>query len=147
MRLQRGFTLVELLVVLAIFGILFLIVGTISSNTLPKSQLIIESDYIEQTLRKAQARTVNQHADSVWGVYLTASTVTLFAGTTYAGRDASFDEVHTLPSGVSLSGLSEVNFEYRTGQTVDTGTISMTSSATGETAVLTVSASGAIEQS
>jgi prepilin-type N-terminal cleavage/methylation domain-containing protein len=143
---QKGFTLVELLLVLAIFVILFAIVGTISLNTLPSTQLTTQTDRVESMLRKAQSRTVSRHADTVWGVHLTSSDATLFAGVSYAARDVSYDETLTFPSGVTVSGLTDILFAYRTGATSNTGTITLTHAATGTTKTLTVNTSGAVEQ-
>ena len=143
---EKGFTLIELLLVLAIFVMLFAIVGTISLNTLPSTQLTTQTDRVESMLRKAQARTVARHADSVWGVHLTSSEATLFAGTTYASRNIVYDEVLTLPSSIIVSGLSDVIFQYRTGETVNTGTITITHGATGTAKTLTVNATGSIDQ-
>jgi len=144
--MARGFTLVELLIVLAVFGILFLIVGTISLNSLPKSQLLVSADQAEQTLRRAQALSVDRRADSVWGVHLTAGDMTLFAGETYVGRDVSYDEVTAFPAGISVSGLTDVLFAIRTGKTQNTGAITLTSDATGETEVLVINSAGSVDK-
>lgn len=143
---KKGFTLVELLLVLAIFAILFAIVGTISSHTLLSSQVKVESDAVEQVLRKAQARTVSRHADSVWGVHIASTSVLLFAGNSYAGRDASYDELRSFPEAISASGLSDIIFQFRTGATVNTGTITLTHGATGERSTISVAATGLVEQ-
>jgi prepilin-type N-terminal cleavage/methylation domain-containing protein len=143
--MKQGFTLVELLIVFAIFAILFLIVGSISYNTLPKSQLLAESAVVTQTLRKAQARSVSQRSDSQWGVNITSSTVTLFAGSSYASRDTAQDEQHQCPNGISASGLSEVVFQTITGETSNTGIITLTTQATGESESITVSETGLID--
>jgi prepilin-type N-terminal cleavage/methylation domain-containing protein len=145
--MRKGFTLVELLIVFAIFAILFLIVGSISYNTLPKSQLLAESAVVTQTLRKAQARSVSQRADSQWGVSISSTTVTLFAGSSYASRDTSLDELHQFPTGISASGLSEVVFQTITGETSNTGTVTLTTQATGESESITVSGAGLIDPS
>jgi len=143
---QKGFTLIELLIVISIFVILFAIVGTLSRSALPSSQIKVEADVIEMMLRKAQARTVSQHANSVWGAHFTSTQATLFAGSDYASRDISYDEVHELPSAVVLSGLSDVVFQFRTGETSNTGTITLTHNATGQTRMLTINTVGLVEQ-
>jgi prepilin-type N-terminal cleavage/methylation domain-containing protein len=143
---QKGFTLVELLLVLAIFTILFAIVGTISLNSLPSTQLNTQVDQLESMLRKAQARSVSRHADSLWGVHLTSANATLFAGSSYAGRDAAYDEGMVFPSGIIGSGLTDVIFQYRTGATSTTGTITLTHSATGGTRSLTINSTGSVGQ-
>ena len=144
--MQRGFTIVELLLTLSIFGILFLIVGTISLNSLPKSQLYVEADVVEQTLRRAQARSISQHADSAWGVHLTATDMTLFAGLNYATRIPGYDDVHTFQNGIEPSGITDVQFVFRTGETINVGNITLTVSSTGESQTLSVNALGRVNQ-
>lgn len=143
---ERGFTLVELLIVFVVFGILFAIVGTLSSNTLPKNQLKVEADVVESMLRQAQSRTIAQDVDSVWGVHLTSADATLFAGTSYGARDTTYDIVRTFPDIITASGLTDVIFDYRTGKTSNTGTITLTASITGETESITVNANGEVDK-
>lgn len=144
--MQKGFTLVEILVVFGVMGILFLILGSVSLNSLPKSQLSAEADTVEQTLRKAQAKSISQQADLAWGVHLTSGQITLFAGSTYVLRNVAYDEVHLFQTGIVQSGLSDIVFEYRTGETADTGTVTLTASSTAETKILTVNETGRVNK-
>jgi len=141
---MRGFTLIELVLVMAVLGFLFLIVGTISFNSLPKSQLIMESDVVEQALRNAQARSIQGYQDYTWGVMFASDHLTVFAGTDYVSRSPQFDETHTFASGITCSGVSEVAFSSRTGETQDTGTILLSSDATHETRSIDVNALGQV---
>jgi prepilin-type N-terminal cleavage/methylation domain-containing protein len=143
---MRGFTLIELVIVLAIMLMLSAIVGTLSSNTLPKNQLQSESETIVENLRRAQALTIAGKQDQLWGVHLTSSTLTLFAGTSYATRDTQYDQVRSLPAGLSVSGLTDVVFEAITGETTNTGTTTLTADATSETVSITVNARGLVEK-
>ena len=79
-------------------------------------------------------------------LHLTSSDATLFAGVSYASRDTSYDEVLTFPSGVTASGLTDVAFEYRTGATTNTGSITLAHVATGTTKTLTVGSTGSVDQ-
>lgn len=142
---QAGFTLVEMLIVLAIAFLLFGVVGSIASNTYPKNQLRSEMQTVVQTLRQAQALTIARKHDSIWGAHMTSTDVTLFAGSSYATRDTQYDRVHTFPSGISVSGLTDVVFEAFRGTTTQTGTITLTSDATSESVSITINANGVIE--
>ncbi len=144
--MQKGFTLVELLIVLAVMGTLFLIVGSISLSSLPSTQLSSEADTVEQTLRRAQAKSISQQADLAWGVHLSSAQMTLFAGSTYVGRNQTYDEVHAFQTGIVKSGLSDVVFDFRTGETADTGTVTLTASSTGEVKTLTVNQAGRVNK-
>ncbi|MFA4846171.1 MAG: type II secretion system protein [Patescibacteria group bacterium] len=143
---MRGFTLIELTIVLAIMLMLSAIVGSLSSNTLPKSQLHSESSALVQSLRRAQALSIAGKHDTLWGVHLTGTTMTLFAGATYATRDTQHDQVRTFPSGITVSGLTDVVFQALTGETSNTGTITLTADATSETETITVNARGLVEK-
>ena len=143
---MSGFTLVELVIILAITLLLAATIGVLSSNTLPKNQLINESDTVVETLRRAQALTVAGKQDLPWGVHFTSSDMTLFAGSSYATRDVQYDERHVFPSGLTVTGLTDVVFVSITGDTGNTGTIALTVNATGETKSISVSASGLIEK-
>lgn len=142
---QKGFTLVEMLIVLAIAFLLFGVIGSIASNTYPKNQLRAQADTVVQTLRTAQSLTIARKNDSVWGVHLTATDMTLFSGIDYPTRDPLYDQVHTFPSGVSVSGLTDVVFNALYGTTSQAGTITVTSDATSESNTITININGVIE--
>jgi len=144
--MSKGFTLVELLIVMAVMGILFLIVGSLSLNSLPKSQLSAETDTVEQTLRRAQAKSISQQADQAWGVHLSLTQMTLFAGSTYALRNVTYDEVHAFQTDITASGLTDVVFAFRTGETVNTGSITLTAGSTGETKTVAVNQAGRVNK-
>ncbi len=144
--LPRGFTLIEMLIVLAILFLLFGVIGSIASNTYPKHSLRAQTDVVVQTLREAQALTLARKQDSTWGVHLTSNNVTLFAGTSYATRNTLYDQVHSIPSGISMSGLTDVVFDALLGTTSQTGTITLISDATSESNTITINANGVIEQ-
>ncbi|MBT5808684.1 prepilin-type N-terminal cleavage/methylation domain-containing protein [Candidatus Uhrbacteria bacterium] len=142
----RGFTLPELLVVLAVFGVTIAMSVGFASNSVPKSQLTVEADVVVEKIRKAQARTISRDEDGVWGAHLTSSTVTLFLGTSYGSRDPDYDEVKTFKSGITATGLTDVIFQYRTGETTDIGTITLTQASTNETKVITINEHGRAEK-
>lgn len=143
---MRGFTLIELVIVLAITLMLSAIVGALSSNTLPKTQLKSESEAVVETLRRAQALSIAGKHDQLWGVHFTGTTLTLFAGASYDLRDTQYDQVHTFASGITVAGLTDVLFAALIGETSNTGTITLTADATSETESVTVNARGLVEK-
>jgi prepilin-type N-terminal cleavage/methylation domain-containing protein len=140
----RGFTLVEVMVVVAIVAVLAFLAASLGASSYTKSQLSVETEDLILALRRAQSRTVSGYKDGTWGVHLTASGYTLFKGSTYAGRDSSYDEVHTYPPTITGSGLSDVIFVYRTGKTSNTGTITLTLSVDSTTGTVSVNSNGRI---
>lgn len=143
--MSRGFTLIELIIVLAIAMMLFGVIGTIASNTYPKNQLRSEADTVVQTIRQAQVLTLARKYDSVWGVHRTGTDLTLFAGSSYEARNQLYDRVHLFPSGVTSSGLIDVVFDGLRGTTTQIGTMTITSQATAESEVITITQSGLVE--
>jgi prepilin-type N-terminal cleavage/methylation domain-containing protein len=142
----RGFTLVELLVVMTIVAVLAVLAVRVLGNLVPDSQLALETESVVTMLRSAQAKTLSGEADDVWGVYLTSSDATVFLGASYAGRDSAYDQLLVFSDTVSASGLAEIVFEERTGKTTNTGTITLSSDVTNESTTITINAQGMISQ-
>lgn len=143
--MKQGFTLVELVIVIAIMAILFLIVGSLSVGTLGRTQLNTQASVVTKMLRKAQVRSIHQQADSQWGVQINSGEITLFAGSSYAARDTDLDQQHVFPQGITATGISEVVFTTIVGETVDVGTITLTAQGSGETQNIDISSTGLIQ--
>ncbi len=142
---EKGFTLIELIIVFTISAMLFSIVGSLSVAAFPRSQLSIESAVVTQSIRRAQSKSIDGTKDKTWGVMFTNTQLTLFAGASYASRTAALDQVHTFPKDITESGLAEINFSVRTGVPSTTGNIVLTQSSTGKTITLNLNALGKIE--
>ncbi len=140
----RGFTLVEVMVVVAIVAVLAFLAAALSASSYTKTQLSVETDDLILVLRRAQSRTVAGYQDGTWGIHLTGTGYTLFKGTTYAGRDTAYDEAHTYPPTITGTGLTDVIFDFRTGKTSNTGTITLTLSVDGTTGTVSVNSNGRI---
>ncbi|MBI4713860.1 hypothetical protein HY771_01610 [Candidatus Uhrbacteria bacterium] len=123
-----------------------MIAGSLAINTLPKNTVQVESGAITDILRKVQSRSVSGYQDSVWGVHFTATEITLFAGMTFESRNQIFDETSPLSSGVNVSGLTDVVFQFGSGGTQNIGDVVLTSSATGEIVTLSINSYGRIQK-
>lgn len=137
---NRGFTLIELIVTIAIISGIGALAIPIYSSFQIEAQFGNTTAEIAQTLRRAQQRTLAGEQDRAWGVSFTSSTYTL-----YASGDPSFDEQETIPATISLSGLSTVEFARLTGETTDTGNITITASSIGKTKTINVNSEGRIQ--
>jgi prepilin-type N-terminal cleavage/methylation domain-containing protein len=149
--MKRGFTLMEILGVVAIMTILMTIVLT-SFSTLNKNQALDKSaKYIASIIEEARGNTLFSKNDSQYGIKFEASKVTMFKGASYSlsSPDNVVYDLNSLVtiSNISLSGGgSELVFDRLTGNTSQTGTItvSLNSSSTSK-AFITFSKTGIVE--
>jgi len=128
----KSFTLIELLIVIAILGILIVASASVFVFFQKRSQLNNDTEKIINILRLAQSKTLACEDLSRYGVYFDANAspqqYILFKGDNFAGRDLNFDKTYNLSSEVEfydidLSGGSEVVFEKITGAANNPGSI------------------------
>lgn len=150
---HAGFTLVELIVV-------FVIIGVIAAVTVPLGTPIQRNKDFSTTiadmwgvLRRAQSFSASGLRAAGFGVHVVTSTYgasyTLFQGSTYVARDASYDEVFTLPATVMLAATiagngPDIVFAQATGKTVTTATLTL-SNDINQTGTITVNADGMVD--
>lgn len=111
-----------------VLAIMVLIVGV----SLPLYSYIQNSRVVDSSrqevlegLRTARNRALAGLNDSNQGVHFTPTECVIYEGSSYATRDSSYDFIIRLASGLSFSGLGEVNFEKKTGEPSVTGTINI----------------------
>lgn len=109
-QFRPGFTLVEVLLTIAILAVLAAMVAPITLDFYRRQQLHTYTQEIIHILRRAQLSAMSIEGDSNFGVYFTADTYILFRGDSYASRAAQHDEVFDLPSAIGVSDLSEIIF-------------------------------------
>lgn len=125
---MKAFTLVEVLLSLAVIGLLTGIGIPVYRTVQVKNDLSVTVNVVVQTLRRAQILSQSVDGDISWGVKIQSSDITLFKGVSYATRDANFDEVFDMPLNVIPSGLDEIVFAKFSGLPQTTGTVTLTSS-------------------
>ena len=123
---SRGFTFLEVLLTVAVLGIITGVGIPVYQSLQNRNELDIATTHTTQTLRRAQALTVASDGDSSWGMYATTSQIVLFKGDSYATRSSDFDEVAYIPSNIGIAGVYEVVFDRVTGETSTTGTMTLT---------------------
>jgi prepilin-type N-terminal cleavage/methylation domain-containing protein len=74
----QGFTLFEVILVLAIIAVLTAAILTRNNPSAARTRLFGQADLLKSQLRYAQARSMN--ADSVWGIKAQGNNVLLFNG-------------------------------------------------------------------
>lgn len=139
---MKGFSLVEIVVVLGIIALFAGISTTVYTTMRSKNNLEIATSSIVEALRFAKSNAEQVQNDSMWGVYVTSNQVTVFSGSSYAGRDTSKDKTLALPQGIVVSGLSEVVFEKVFGTTNVTNAIIITGADGSQT--ISINAKGTI---
>ena len=150
MRAIRGFTIIELLVVLAIgallSGIVFWSFVQFRSIEAFNREVRIALTFLED----AHSKTLAAYDDSRYGVHFTEDSVTLFKGVTYDSDDPE-NEVYSLGGGVTITDISlagstsEVVFNRLTGGTSNAGTVTFQNQEGDETQLITISGTGLVE--
>lgn len=148
---KHGFTVIETLVVVAIIALTVTIIA-ISFSKLNASQALDKSaTLITSTLDEARSLTLSSKDDSQYGVYLEASRIVLFRGTTYSSSDPAnvITNLHPLVGlrNITLSGGgTSVVFKRLTGDTLEAGTMEVFLNASPETfRTITISSTGIAE--
>lgn len=137
-KTNSGFTLIELILVIAITLILVAAASPVYGNFLVSTQLNESSIQIVQLLREARNQSISRQGDSSYGVFFASSNVTSYKGDSYAMRDVSYDYIFVLDNGVSISTTlsgNEVSYSKGLGVPTSTGTVTITHSTTGTRAV------------
>lgn len=145
---QSGFTLVEILVVLAIsFILLFFTVSTFSDDARNR-QFQTEINELERSITEQRMRSVAGHGDTVYGFNIGTTTLTLFTGPNYIPGDADNNiKLFSYSKATSSfsNGSTTIYFTKRNGEASATGTITLTENLGQSTSTLTIYASGSIE--
>ncbi len=140
---RHGFTLLEVLLVVAIIGVVAGISIPVYQNFQVKNDLDIAANSIASSFHRARTLATSSEGDSRWGVSIQAGSITVFQGTSYASRNSAFDEVFSVPATITPSGLGEVVFDQLTGTALSTGTVTLTAS-TGRVRTVAITAKGTV---
>lgn len=138
--------MLEVLLTMALLAILAGFSMPVAYQWLHYNEADIAAATIAQNLRRAQALSRANDGDASWGVAVDPSDndqIILFQGSSYATRTTAFDEAFDLSPIITVSGVSEVVFDQLTGETADTGTITLTT-VNSQTRAITVNAYGAV---
>jgi len=106
-----GFTLLEILLVIGIISSLLVAIIPLGLDFYKNQELDTQTQFLIQTLRRAQSKAMSIELDSPFGVQI----------------NTPYDEVFDLPQIIKSSGLSEVVFSKFEGKPSVTGNITLSS--------------------
>lgn len=143
-RISQGFTLIEMLLSIALITAITSVGVPIYQSFQSRNELDVASFTITQTLRRAQILSQSVEGDASWGVAIQDPKVILFKGSSFASRDATYDEESIALHSSTSSGLEEVVFTKFMGLPQVVGTITLTSN-NQEVRSITINEKGSIE--
>ena len=142
---RSGFTLIELILVLAIMLTISVMAPTFYSRFLLQNAVANTTDQLSGSLRKAQIYSMVGKQNSAWSVNYSSNTITAYKGTVFATRNTSFDEKFSVNTNVSVSGITDINFARLTGiPTPSTSTIIISSGTNSDT--ITINSQGVVNK-
>lgn len=152
-RAPSGFTAFELLLVIALFGVVLGMVSISLSTLQDRNALQSAVAGVVDTLRRAETQALSGYDGDRWGVHFSdADGCALPAAKYYLYRGAAFTtatdtiDVFTLPGHVTITGVSvgggcDVSFSRYHGITASPGTVTLTD-LNGATSTITVNGYG-----
>ena len=140
---SKGFTFIELLLTVALLSLIAGMGVPVYQSLQNRNNLSLAVQSYTDALRRSQVLARANEGDSVWGVHIATSTITVFQGASFASRDASFDELTEFPSNIVVTGVSENVFSKTFGEPSTTGTTTLTDS-TGTVRTIGINEKGTI---
>jgi prepilin-type N-terminal cleavage/methylation domain-containing protein len=137
-RADVGFTLIEVVVAIALLAMIFSFSFGVGSNFYGSQVLVAERDNLLSLLRSARSLAVNNVDQSSHGVFVSTSTsqYAIFEGNSYASRNQSLDVYFPISYGAVITGLAEVVFSALDGKANVSGTIIISTSIGSSTITL-----------
>ena len=146
---KRGFTAMELLIVIAAIGMLALVVLPQFSKNRERQVLKSGVQSVLSSLDKARVETLSSLNSSTYGVHFQSNQVIIFQGTSYSGSNVIEAVSIVSPasiSNVTLGGVSassgDVYFNRLSAEPNQTGTVTI--STTSYSKIITISATGMV---
>ena len=147
MNNESGFTLIEMLVVIAILMIVAYIAVPISINQIQTNKLETEAKKLKSSMQTQQQYAYSANENSAYGIKYNTNSYVLYSGNTYA--TAVLTDTTTFPSGITISQTSlansstELNFSKNSFRPDTTGSITLVDGVNSYS--VTVNSEGLIE--
>ncbi len=120
-RLSKGFTLLEMILVVAIISIVALVSVPLGLNFYEIQMLSSVQTQLAEVLSRARSQSVALYNDDSYGVYMASTTsgqYVLFRGSTWVDRSATYDEPYDLPPETTVvfpATTTAIRFTKRSG--------------------------------
>lgn len=148
-KIHSGFTLVELILVIAIFVIIVGASVPALSSYLARNQIQTQGWELTDTLNRARIQAMTGRGNQDWGVHFDVTQYVLFKGSTYSALDSN-NEDHVLPASIVFSAVSlngggnDIIFNLREGDTDEFGSVTIKNNTNGELKTVEVNEVGRI---
>jgi Tfp pilus assembly protein FimT len=132
---MRGFTALELILVLAVVFLLFAAVAVPFSSYRESQVLNASAEEITSLLNEARASSIASRESSQYGVHFEAARAVFFKGTAWS-EPSSYNKEFMIDAAISIAsttlngGGADIVFEGLTGETASFGTITLQSKRT-----------------
>ena len=146
---KKGITIIELLVVLAVLGVMVLIVLPQFSKMRENQVLKSGVQDVLSSINKARSQTLASLNSSEYGVHVEADKIIIFKGIDFSTRDTAKDEIINIITPATISNVElgdgspisgNMYFNRLFGKPSTTGTITI--STTNYSKMITISATG-----
>lgn len=143
---NRGFSFIEILLVLTIISIISLLGSSFYSRFLTQNSVANTTDHIISQLRKAQIHSImGKQTGGSWGVKYTTTPAKQI--TLYLQGTSAFDENYSVNENITISPAFDVLFTHYTG--VPTGAtfpLTITVSGNNSSESLTINSQGVVSK-
>lgn len=113
--LGRGFSLLEILLTMALISLLMAVAVPAYQSVQTENDVSLAVATVTGALRQASASARAVNGGTSWGVAFSTSSLTLFKGPSFVGRDSAADELFSISKSLRFSGVSEIVFAPVTG--------------------------------
>ncbi|MBI4458023.1 prepilin-type N-terminal cleavage/methylation domain-containing protein [Candidatus Uhrbacteria bacterium] len=156
---RRGFTIIELMIIVAIMAIMAVMAAPYTAGTLASASLSTNADLASDALREAQSSATSRKSGGKFGVHFEATKFVFFEGAAYSGADPD-NAVHSFTGEVTISAVTfspggactvatgsgncDIHFANHRGTPTETGSV-VFSSVDGPTKTVSINAAGMID--